>query len=97
VRSIGHLNFSQYKTNKMNSKIIDSIIEDLESREKKGLETYGTTVDRNDLTQEEWMQHLYEELLDSAVYLKKLIHMNTSIKSEVNRLQDVLDQLKKSV
>lgn len=81
----------------MNSKIIDSIIEDLESREKKGLETYGTTVDRNDLTQEEWMQHLYEELLDSAVYLKKLIHMNTSIKSEVNRLQDVLDQLKKSV
>jgi hypothetical protein len=91
------LNFSQYKTNKMNSKIIDSIIEDLESREKKGLETYGTTVDRNDLTQEEWMQHLYEELLDSAVYLKKLIHMNTSIKSEVNRLQDVLDQLKKSV
>jgi uncharacterized Zn finger protein len=81
----------------MNSKIIDSIIEDLEFREKKGLETYGTTVDRNDLTQEEWMQHLYEELLDSAVYLKKLIHMNTSIKSEVNRLQDVLDQLKKSV
>jgi len=81
----------------MNSKIIDSIIEDLESRENKGLETYGTTVDRNDLTQEEWMQHLYEELLDSAVYLKKLIHMNTSIKSEVNRLQDVLDQLKKSV
>ena len=81
----------------MNSKIIDSIIEDLEFREKKGLETYGTTVDRNDLTQEEWMQHLYEELLDSAVYLKKLIHMNTSIKSEINRLQDVLDQLKKSV
>jgi hypothetical protein len=89
------LNFSQRKLNNMNSSIIQSIIDDLESREKKGLETYGTTVDRNDLTQDEWMQHLYEELLDSAVYLKKLMQMNSSIQSEVLRMQDALDQLKK--
>jgi hypothetical protein len=54
------------------SKIIDLIKQDLTQREQKGLDTYGTTVDRKDLTTEQWMQHLYEELLDAAVYIKKL-------------------------
>jgi hypothetical protein len=31
-------------------------------------------MDRTDLSHSEWMQHLYEELLDAAVYLKKLQH-----------------------
>lgn len=51
-----------------------SVIEDLRRRETKGLETYGTTMDRGDLTREEWMNHLYEELLDASLYLKKLIN-----------------------
>ena len=38
------------------------------------METYGTTMDREDLTREEWMNHLYEELLDASLYLKKLIN-----------------------
>ncbi len=56
------------------SLILAAVIDDLRRRESKGLETYGTTVDRTDLNQSEWMQHLYEELLDAAVYLKKLQH-----------------------
>jgi len=51
-----------------------AVIADLRRRELKGLETYGTTVDREDLSREEWMEHLYEELLDAAVYLKKIKH-----------------------
>ena len=31
-------------------------------------------MDREDLTREEWMTHLYEELLDASLYLKKLIN-----------------------
>ena len=31
-------------------------------------------MDREDLTREEWMNHLYEELLDASLYLKKLIN-----------------------
>ena len=31
-------------------------------------------MDRGDLTNEEWMIHLYEELLDASLYLKKLIN-----------------------
>lgn len=57
-----------------NSVILSSVIEDLKRRELKGLETYGTTMDRQDLTNEEWMTHLYEELLDASLYLKKLIN-----------------------
>ena len=57
-----------------NSVIVAAVIDDLRRRELKGLETYGTTMDRTDLSQSEWMQHLYEELLDAAVYLKKLQH-----------------------
>ena len=56
------------------SLIVAAVIDDLRRRESKGLETYGTTVDRTDLNQSEWMQHLYEELLDASVYLKKLQH-----------------------
>ena len=57
-----------------NSVILSAVIEDLKRRELKGLETYGTTMDREDLTREEWMNHLYEELLDASLYLKKLIN-----------------------
>ena len=56
-----------------NSDILDSVIEDLVKREERGLGKYGTTVDRTDLSEKEWLQHAYEEALDFAVHLKKLI------------------------
>ena len=31
-----------------------------------GLKKYGVTTERNDLTINEWLQHLLEELLDAA-------------------------------
>ena len=56
------------------SKILNEVIKDLNDREAKGLDTYGTTMDRTDLTEKEWLQHAYEEALDLALYLKKLIN-----------------------
>jgi hypothetical protein len=55
------------------SKILYSIIDDLISREEKGLKEYGTTMDRTDLSEEDWLQHAYEEALDLSIYLKKII------------------------
>jgi len=55
---------------------LQSVIADLESREEKGRAEYGTTVDRTDLSPMDWDQHLYEELLDSALYLKRRSRMN---------------------
>lgn len=57
-----------------NSSILDAVIQDLVSREQRGLEKYGTTVDRKDLTSQQWLQHAYEEALDFALYIKKLIY-----------------------
>jgi hypothetical protein len=33
-------------------------------------------MDRNDLTDVEWMRHLQEELMDAVVYLEKLINLS---------------------
>ena len=58
------------------SNILDQTIKDLQAREVRGLKEYGTTLDRTDLTQDEWLQHAYEEALDLALYLKKLLLTN---------------------
>jgi hypothetical protein len=55
------------------SQVTEQVINDINAREQKGLETYGTTMDRNDLTQDQWLNHAYEEALDFAIYLKKLL------------------------
>ena len=49
------------------------IIRDIADRQQKGILKYGTTVAENPLKLEEWLQHLYEELLDAAVYTKRTI------------------------
>ena len=55
------------------SRILYSIIDDLLLREDKGIKEYGTTMDRTDLSEQDWLQHAYEEALDLAIYLKKII------------------------
>lgn len=60
------------------STILQIVIAELKVREERGLNKYGTTMDRNDLTSTKWLQHAYEEALDLSVYLKKLIELSKS-------------------
>jgi hypothetical protein len=46
---------------------------DIRYRQQLGVNKYGTTVAGNPLTQRQWLQHAYEECLDQAVYLKRLM------------------------
>ena len=55
------------------SDIYKEVITDLISREKMGRAKYGTTVDKANLSEREWMQHAYEEALDFAIYLKRMM------------------------
>ena len=55
------------------SQVTEQVINDIQQRELKGIETYGKTMDRQDLTQDQWLQHAYEESLDFCIYLKKLL------------------------
>lgn len=43
------------------------------NRSKVGISKYGVTVDGNNLTEKQWLQHALEEALDLANYLQKLI------------------------
>lgn len=52
--------------------IVKSVIEKYQERSEAGQEKYGTTLERNDLTLIQWIQHLQEELMDATLYLEKL-------------------------
>ena len=67
---------------------------DLRSREKMGIEKYGVSVDKAKLDTLKWMQHAYEESLDHAIYMKKLIleaHKNVET-LDVEKMQYKLDE-----
>ena len=42
-------------------------------RQQLGIKKYGRTVAGNPLTERQWLQHAYEEALDMAIYLKRLM------------------------
>ena len=56
----------------MTDAITEAVVAQLRTRAEKGKEKYGTTMERDDLTLMEWLQHLQEELMDAAVYVEKL-------------------------
>ena len=50
---------------------LKQVISDLKKRECLGLQKYGKALSR--YTDEDMLQHLYEELLDASMYIKTLI------------------------
>lgn len=50
------------------------VCQDITKRQQFGINKYGRTVADNPLTRKQWAQHAYEECLDQAIYLKRLIH-----------------------
>lgn len=52
--------------------IVEEVIDLFRKRSEQGFKKYGTTLDRDDLSESEWIQHLQEELMDAILYLTKL-------------------------
>lgn len=50
-----------------------AVCADIAKRQALGINKYGTTVAQNPLELRAWLQHAYEEVLDTAVYLKRAI------------------------
>jgi len=50
------------------------VIEKLHQRSLVGQKKYGTTMDREDLTLVQWLNHVQEELCDAIQYIEKLKH-----------------------
>jgi hypothetical protein len=55
------------------SKIEDSVIEKIQVRAAIGKRKYGVTMERNDLSELDWLKHAQEEGMDKVIYLEKLI------------------------
>ena len=52
--------------------IVKSINEKLVDRAEVGYGKYGHTMDRDDLTTDEWITHAMEEMMDMLLYMEKL-------------------------
>lgn len=63
----------------MEDSIVKSVIESFKQRSEIGILKYGKTLDRNDLTFLQWVQHAQEELMDAILYLEKLKRLSSSM------------------
>lgn len=52
--------------------IVERVVSLFRSRSQRGIQKYGTTLDKNELSNREWLQHLQEELMDAALYVEKI-------------------------
>ena len=52
--------------------VVSSVISAFQKRAEIGQIKYGKTLDRNDLTFLQWIQHAQEELMDGILYLEKI-------------------------
>jgi hypothetical protein len=65
-------NKQKMETNQKVDSIVQSVINQFVSRAQFGKQKYGTDLDRQDLSAEDWIQHAQEELMDGILYLEKL-------------------------
>lgn len=56
----------------MKDKVLESVINQFRERSEVGIKKYKTTLDREDLTCLEWINHAQQEAMDFVLYLEKL-------------------------
>jgi hypothetical protein len=61
------------------SRIEDQVCRLILHRADFGLNKYGVTVERTDLSEIDWLKHARDEAMDLAVYLTRLIDDKTQV------------------
>jgi hypothetical protein len=56
----------------MKDSIVESVITQFKARSERGIDKYGVTLDRTDLSTLEWIKHAQEEAMDFCLYLERL-------------------------
>jgi hypothetical protein len=56
----------------MKDTIVEAVINQFKERSNVGINKYGVTLDRTDLTRLEWINHAQQESMDFCLYLEKL-------------------------
>jgi hypothetical protein len=52
--------------------IVEEVVRKYQERSEVGIRKYGTTLDRTDLSVDNWLQHVQEELMDATLYIERL-------------------------
>jgi len=76
-----------------NDSVVNSIISQFAERSRVGLEKYGTTLDRTDLSILDWVQHAQEEMMDGILYLEKI--KKTIIESRITPSNPATETMKR--
>jgi len=64
------------------------VCEDIAQRQHVGLKKYGMTVEANPLPLLKWLQHAYEEALDLAIYLRRIIEEMIKASESLERMNN---------
>ena len=70
------------------SKVEDEVCEEIQERAKVGLNKYGVTMERDDLTHDEWLEHLQHELMDAIVYVQRLRTREQTLEAKLRELMN---------
>lgn len=62
--------------------IVEGNVRALRQRSRAGVAKYGRTLDRDDLTTTDWLEHLRQELLDGANYAERLLCNLSTLENE---------------
>jgi hypothetical protein len=62
-----------YREEVIKDSIVESVVKQFKERSDVGIAKYGVTLDREDLTLIEWLEHTKQEQMDSVLYLEKAI------------------------
>ena len=79
------------------SKIEDEVCEEIQARAERGLNKYGVNMERGDLDIHEWLQHLLEELLDAAVYVKRLQKEYAEMTKNLDKVLAITQEIKEKI
>ena len=61
----------------MKDKIVEAVIQQFQERSEIGIKKYSTTLEENN--NDDFLQHLKEELMDAVLYIEKLQSIKASI------------------
>ena len=69
----------------MIDKNVEEVRQKMKVRAEFGLQKYGVTTERDDLSYRDWLIHAQEEAMDLAVYLQRLINDIPDIRKKVKQ------------
>ena len=88
----------------MKDSIVEEVRQDLLDRSEVGIKKYNTTLDRDDLEITDWITHAYQELLDGALYLKrlnqdveKIVEWTCKLEEELHLKNNIIENLVKVI